>query len=196
MSTAARAASRSSSATPMTPIGLAAGARRGPCCIRWPAARSSAAVDAGEHRPRSSNSRWLPTRRRCAADRRFGAAAGQRLNPLAPATAPAARVARARRSRGRSDARSAISSDAASRGRRGGRPPLSGTHIDDVEPPFGQRAGLVEGDAPHRRQALQPRAALDQHALARRRGQRRHDRDRRRDHQRAGQEMTSSTSER
>ena len=51
--------------------------------------------------------------------------------------------------------------------------------------PAGQRAGLVERDAAHVGQLLEARAALDQHALARRGRQRRHDRDRRRDHQRA-----------
>ena len=55
----------------------------------------------------------------------------------------------------------------------------------DPKLPLGERAGLVERDAPDRGQPLEPRAALDQHALARRRRQRGHDRDRRRDHERA-----------
>ena len=57
--------------------------------------------------------------------------------------------------------------------------------VDDPQPAVRQRAGLVERDAAHRRELLEASAAFDQHALARRRRQRRHDRDRRGDHQRA-----------
>ena len=58
-------------------------------------------------------------------------------------------------------------------------------HADDFRRPPGQRAGLVERDAPHAAGLLQVRPALDQHALFRRAGQRGHDRHRRGDHQRA-----------
>ena len=45
--------------------------------------------------------------------------------------------------------------------------------VHDVQLSGRQRAGLVERDAADLRQPLEPRAALDEHALARRRGQRR-----------------------
>ena len=56
--------------------------------------------------------------------------------------------------------------------------------LDDLRRAARQRAGLVERDAPHLARALEVRAALDEHALARRAGERRNDRDRCRDDQR------------
>ena len=57
--------------------------------------------------------------------------------------------------------------------------------VGDAEAAFGQRTGLVERHAADGCEPLEPRAALDEHALARRRGQRRDDRDGRRDDERA-----------
>ena len=78
-----------------------------------------------------------------------------------------------------------FSRDAAAARISRGATPLTADHVGDAQLPCRQRAGLVEGHAPHRGQLLEPGAALDQDSLARRSGKRRHDRDRRRDHQRA-----------
>ena len=52
--------------------------------------------------------------------------------------------------------------------------------------PAGQRASLVERHAPYAARALEMRAALDEHALVRGARERRHNRHRRGDHERAG----------
>ena len=120
-----------------------------------------------------------------AADDRLGAEAGQRLERLhglernavrgrARDDGAADRMLRARLERGRQLQES-----------RSGGAPFERRHADDVELPFGQRAGLVERDAAHVRQTLEVRAPFDQHALARRGGERGDDRDRRRNDQRA-----------
>ena len=59
-------------------------------------------------------------------------------------------------------------------------------HVDDFGRAAGERPRLVEGNAAHAARALEMRAALDQHAFARGAGQRRDDRDRRRNDERAG----------
>ena len=78
-----------------------------------------------------------------------------------------------------------VSSEAASRSTSARSGAVHRQHVDDVQPAVRQRPGLVERDAADRRQLLEVRAALDEHALPRRRGQRRHDRHRRRDDERA-----------
>jgi hypothetical protein len=63
---------------------------------------------------------------------------------------------------------------------------VEGDDSDHNRLPPAQRAGLVERHGPERSGLLDVGAALDQHALARRGSERRHDADRGRDHQRAG----------
>ena len=128
--------------------------------------------------------------RRAPSDGRLGAASGQRLEVLDrrqrhAASARACDDGRADRMLGArsSDAASCSSRPPRTAHRRLRRAPSSGTSTTQLS--GRQRAGLVERDAAHGRQPLERGAALDQHALARRRGQRRHDRDRRRDDERA-----------
>ena len=63
--------------------------------------------------------------------------------------------------------------------------PLDRAHVDDAEEPVRQRPRLVDRHGGDRGQPLEVQAALDQHAVPRRRGQRRDDRDRRAQHERA-----------
>ena len=65
------------------------------------------------------------------------------------------------------------------------RAPFERDDVDDLRRAARQRAGLVERDAADAAGALEVHAALDEHALARRAGQRRDDRHRRRDDERA-----------
>ena len=144
-------------------------------------ARAASAV----HAPRSSNSRWLPTTTRVPSTSASAPSPGSAWN-CSTARQRQRLLARARDDR-RADrmlgARLERRRQLQDRSRHGAVRATSTS--DDAQLALGQRAGLVEGDAADGRQPLQVRAALDQHALARRRGQRRHDRHRRRDHQRA-----------
>ena len=85
----------------------------------------------------------------------------------------------------RSDARSAARPTAASATIAAGGDAVERHHVDDFRRTARQRAGLVERDAADAAGPLEVRAALDQHALPRRAGQRGDDRHRRRDDERA-----------
>ena len=182
-----RAPSRAArSATPMMPTGVpfVADQHRAPARRASDVERPRASPASRAAAPRTADG-CRPARRTCRSTRlrrRARAATGM---PAAAAIASPSAAARSTIARpiGCSER---VSSDAASRKDLAPvRTPFSGNHVDDAQLPVRQRAGLVERHAAHRRQLLEVRAALDQHALARRGGQRRHDRDRRRDHQRA-----------
>ena len=166
-------ADRPPSAATMTVLGLgAASALHRPPSI------------SGPDQPRSANSRWLPTTTAraptCPCAPSPGSAstrsAGVSISPSAVRTvddrAPD-RMLGSRLERGRE------------REDLGGLRAVERHDLADAETALGQRPGLVERHTPHRREPLEPRAALDEHALARSRGQSRDDRDGRRDDERA-----------
>ena len=74
--------------------------------------------------------------------------------------------------------------------------PLKRHDFDDARPAGGERAGLVEGDRAEVGRRFEERAALDEHALPGGRGDAGDDAHGRRDHERTGQAITSSTSAR
>ena len=145
---------------------------------------SSCRSMAGEQRPRSSKSRWLPTSTGSPPTVASAPRPGSARNPspagnAAPSPPAPRMIARAT---GCSDRASMA---AASETHLRGLDAVEPDGLDDLGPPAGQRAGLVERDHAHRGRSLEVDAALDQHAPPRRAGQRRHDRHGRRDDERA-----------
>ncbi len=139
----------------------------------------------GVHSCRSSKSRWLPTTAGSCGDLRFGAQTRATRGSCSPGAtsrpSPRARLTIARPIGCSERDSSAAATDST--------PcvdtPSTPKHVGDRHAAVRQRPGLVEGDAADRAEPLEMRAALDEHALARGRRQRRDDRDRRRDHERA-----------
>ena len=109
------------------------------------------------------------------------AAPGTARRPTARSTARG----RARRWRRRSDAPSAARARPPAAGSARGTAPFSGAMSTTWSSPFVSVPVLSKATQRTAGQPLEVRAALDQHALARRGRERRHHRDRRRDHERA-----------
>ena len=139
---------------------------------------------AGEHRCRSSNRRWLPSRTRAPSTRPSAP------RPASDATSGARRHADVRglgvlNDRARDGMLGSLLHRCGQRDNRARGHAVERHDVDDLGRPAGERAGLVERHAPHASRTLEMRAAFDEHALARRARKRRDNRNRRGDHQRA-----------
>ena len=185
-SIASRLVSRGRSATAMMPTARRR-ARRAPACARGAHRRRARAWIAGEH-SRAPRTAGGCRERRCAPSTRPRRRGRQRATTTsaASATEHGARRGVAGAIACAIGCSDRCSTDAASATTAPRRRRSSGTTSDHLGHAARQRAGLVERDAAHRGRALEVRAALDQHALPRRAGQRRDDRHRRRDDERAG----------
>ena len=116
----------------------------------------------------------------------FGAEARQRDHVGAGRHRDRRRRRRSERSPAQSDARTAAPPRRPCATTALGADAVQRNDLDHLGRAARQRAGLVEGDALHAARPLQVRAPLDEHAFPRRAGQRRDDRHRGGDHERAG----------